>query len=113
MGAVKSTPDGYDSVISGKAPSLETSDNEIDFADNAAFIHTVKTGAFPTDHFRSEWNGKMFIDRSGDYTFKLCSDDGSRLMINELAVIDNWGLHGMRCMEETRFWSAGWHDLNV
>jgi len=53
------------------------------------------------------------VDRTGDYTFKLCSDDGSRLQINELPVIDNWGLHGMRCMEETRNWPAGWHDVNV
>jgi len=53
------------------------------------------------------------INRSGDYTFKLCSDDGSRLKIDDLDVIGNWGLHGMRCVEEIRYWSAGWHDLNV
>jgi len=53
------------------------------------------------------------IDRSGDYTFKLCSDDGSRLKIDDLDVIGNWGLHGMRCVEEIRYWSSGWHDVNV
>jgi len=50
----------------------------------------------------------MMIDRTGDYTFKLCSDDGSRLSVNSIPVIGNWGLHGMRCVEETRNWSAGW-----
>ena len=110
----KTTDDGYDADIAAKgAPSLVTVDNELDFANEEAFEHTVKGGSFPKQHFRSEWDGRLMIDRSGDYTFKLCSDDGSRLMIDSLPVIGNWNLHGMRCVEETRYWSAAWHDLNI
>jgi len=53
------------------------------------------------------------INRTGDYTFKLCSDDGSRLTINQIPVVGNWGIHGMKCVEDIRQWSAGWHDLQV
>lgn len=109
----KSTDDGYDSQIAGKKADLEANDAQIDFQTQADFVHTVEGGQFPSAHFRSQYDGKLMIDRSGDYTFKLCSDDGSRLKIDDLDVIGNWGLHGMRCVEEIRFWAAGWHDVNV
>lgn len=109
------TQDGYDSVIAGKgAPSLVTSDEQLDFPTQDEFsAHTVAGGTFPLKHFRSEWDAKLMIDRTGDYTFKLCSDDGSRLSINEIPVVGNWGLHGLKCVEDIRSWTAGWHDLQV
>ena len=62
---------------------------------------------------RVEWSGKLEVDRSGDYTFELCSDDGSRLSINDTQRIDNWGLHGRRCRNWTQGFGIGWQDLHV
>jgi PA14 domain len=56
-----------------------------------------RTG-FPGLTERSEWfaidyDGKFWIDKPGRYTFALLSDDGSRLFIDNIPVIDNDCLH--------------------
>jgi hypothetical protein len=48
------------------------------------------------DHFGARWTGKMTITRSGSYRFRIGSDDGSMLYINNRRIVDNNGLHGFR-----------------
>jgi hypothetical protein len=50
--------------------------------------------SLPNDHFGVRWNGILNIREEGKYTFHLTSDDGSRLFIDEMLTIDNWGNHG-------------------
>jgi hypothetical protein len=73
-------------------PDVERVDKQINFA--ATFE------AFPgtklVDNFYVVWTGKIRIPAEGAYTFFLESDDGSRLFIDGVQVVDNGGLHDMQ-----------------
>ncbi len=47
----------------------------------------------PNDKFSIRWQTNFTADQAGEYTFKLTSDDGSRLYVNGELVINNWGDH--------------------
>jgi hypothetical protein len=65
------------------------------------------------DTYASIHNGYIFIENSGAYTFYLKSDDGSRLWINGVLVIDNDGLHGMREKSGTVSLESGYHHFRI
>jgi len=48
------------------------------------------------DQFGISLYGIIKIDKDGEYTFYLNSDDGSKLFINNSLLIDNDGLHGSK-----------------
>lgn len=47
----------------------------------------------PPEQFRARWSGFLVVPRSGWYTFATTSDDGSRLTIDRVLVVDNGGDH--------------------
>lgn len=56
------------------------------------------TEGFPGVTERTEWfaidyTGRFWIEKPGPYAFSLISDDGSKLYIDNRAVIDNDGIH--------------------
>jgi hypothetical protein len=50
--------------------------------------------SLPADSFSVRWEGVLEPPRSGQYRFHLTSDDGSRLYLDSVLVVDNWGAHG-------------------
>ena len=50
--------------------------------------------SLPADNFSVRWEGLLEPPRSEPYRFHLTSDDGSRLYLNNVLVVDNWGAHG-------------------
>lgn len=58
-------------------------------------IHKISLHAIETrqDYFGIDIFGFIKIERTGNYTFYLTSDDGSRLFINNEEIINNDGLH--------------------
>ncbi|GAB1510802.1 hypothetical protein JCM33774_28440 [Actinophytocola sp. KF-1] len=57
--------------------------------------------------------GNIDIGEGGDYAFRLTSDDGSRLYIDDQLVIDHDGLHGETSKDGTIALAAGYHSLRV
>lgn len=47
-----------------------------------------------TDQFSVRWDGLLRITQSGNYQFQTVSDDGVRLWVNDVLIIDNWTDHG-------------------
>ena len=47
-----------------------------------------------SDQFSVRWTGEVEAPVSGSYTFSTTSDDGVRLSINNVQVVNNWTLHG-------------------
>lgn len=47
-------------------------------------------GSGVIDNFSARWTGNLVVPSSGNYTFSTYADDGTRLTIDEVALIDNW-----------------------
>lgn len=67
----------------------------------------------PLDGFCIRWTGTLHVPRDGEYTFYLTSDDGSRLYLDNVQVIDNWGHHADVERTYTTYLSAGPHPIRV
>jgi hypothetical protein len=57
--------------------------------------------------------GNLDAAQAGSYTFRLTSDDGSRLWIDDQLVVDHDGLHGPEPKEATVDLTAGSHSLRI
>lgn len=67
----------------------------------------------PADHFSVRWDACLTLDESGPIEFELTSDDGSRLFVDGLTVVDNWSSRGVRSRSETIALVEGRHHLRV
>lgn len=47
-----------------------------------------------TETFSVRWTGVLYIPETGGYRFRTISDDGCRLWIDNILVIDDWEVHG-------------------
>jgi hypothetical protein len=63
--------------------------------------------------FRIRWDGWLSVPADGRYRFRTISDDGSRIWIDGVLVVDNWGLHGMEEKEESLELERGEHSFLV
>jgi PKD repeat protein len=50
--------------------------------------------SLPVDDFSVRWSGTVRVPTDGSYVFRTNSDDGVRLWINGVVVVDNWTAHG-------------------
>ncbi|OLF19182.1 family 16 glycoside hydrolase [Actinophytocola xanthii] len=57
--------------------------------------------------------GNISIAETGTYSFRLTSDDGSRLYIDDQLVVDHDGLHAEEPKDGTVTLTAGYHSLRV
>lgn len=76
------------------------------------------TAGFPGVTDRFEWfaidyQGRINLPQAGTYTFRLTSDDGSKLFIDGREVIDNDGIHGVEVRDAQATLTAGLHELRV
>jgi glucose/arabinose dehydrogenase len=105
------TGKGYDklmSVVEGELP------NKIAILPNVNLDntwHPAFTGF--ADNFILHLTGLIYIPQSGKYTFRLRSDDGSRLWIDDKPIVDNDGAHGDIVIDNYVRLSAGYHRLKV
>ncbi|MEU7799992.1 ricin-type beta-trefoil lectin domain protein [Micromonospora arborensis] len=66
------------------------------------------------DNFVSQVLGNITTTQAGSYTFRLSSDDGSKLSIDNAVVINHDGLHGATPPKEgTVSLTAGLHPLRI
>jgi alpha-L-fucosidase len=59
------------------------------------------------------FDGYLNIDEDAMYEFALTSDDGSRLLINDIVVVDNDGLHGTQEKRGSAPLAKGLHKFQV
>jgi hypothetical protein len=65
------------------------------------------------DTFAARYTGLIRVDTTGDYTFQITSDDGSRLWIDGAPVIGHDGRHAFTSRSVTMRLAAGFHALRV
>ena len=76
------------------------------------------TEGFPGVTNRFEWfainyHGTMMVPQDGKYNFKLTSDDGSKLYIDDKLLIDNDGTHATQSKEGSVQLTRGVHSIRV
>jgi len=83
----------------------------------ASVNYAASTLAWPglkqTTMFAARWSGYIVILTSGDYIFSLTSDDGSRLRINAVLVVDNGGEHSSKTVEGQKELGSAQHLIGI
>ncbi len=65
------------------------------------------------EHVAYVFSGALLVQQDDMYTFRLTSDDGSRLWIDGSLLIDNDGLHGAVERSGSDALAKGWHTIRV
>ncbi|MCB9559621.1 MAG: proprotein convertase P-domain-containing protein [Kofleriaceae bacterium] len=65
------------------------------------------------DTFSVRWTGQVWIEVGGAYTFRLATDDGQRLWIDGVKLLDAWDdtAHDVQTSPITL--DVGWHDVVI
>ncbi|HVK20951.1 MAG TPA: family 16 glycoside hydrolase [Actinokineospora sp.] len=90
---------------SGQTPNVDKLMPAIDFTTDAEFGLV--------DKFVTEVRANLNIATTGSYTFRLSSDDGSKLTIDSTVVITNDGRHGVTSVDGSLTLNAGYHTLRI
>jgi hypothetical protein len=78
---------------------------------NAAF--KMHASNIPAEGFSAVWEGYLLTPASRSYHFELESDDGSRLYLDGVRVIDNWGQHAARTVSAMHQLGTGHHRIRI
>ena len=97
-------PDEICTIKAGQTPNVDVLRPTIDWA-----------GDFggPTQNFIVHAIANLTVPTAGTYEFRLRSDDGSELLIDDALVIDHDGLHGAEDKDGSVELTAGVHALRV
>jgi hypothetical protein len=63
--------------------------------------------------FAVQYRGNILIKKEGTYKFRLHSDDGSKLYIDSMLIIDNDGLHSPKSKDGEIYLSKGTYPLRL
>lgn len=63
--------------------------------------------------FAIDYQGTFGISKPGQYRFQLTSDDGSKLYIDDVQIINNDGIHSARTMEGAVQLKRGSHQIRI
>jgi hypothetical protein len=88
------------------------------FTDSLAVSPRRFAEGFPGISSRTEWfairyRGKFSVTEAGQYYFRLISDDGARLWIDGIPIVDNDGIHPPRSQTGNTRLESGEHELFV
>ncbi|WP_369375487.1 family 16 glycoside hydrolase [Promicromonospora sp. Populi] len=90
---------------SGQTPNVDQLKPTIDYTTDADFGMS--------ERFIAHALANLNVPADGNYEFRVTSDDGSRLVIDDAVVIDHDGLHGAEPKDGTVALTAGFHDLRL
>ncbi|MFE4663494.1 family 16 glycoside hydrolase [Streptomyces sp. NPDC056716] len=89
----------------GQTPNVDKLMPVIDWSSDADFGMA--------SNFMTQVIGHLDVPRDGTYDFRLISDDGSRLLLDDKLVIDHDGLHGADPKDGSAQLTAGLHPLRI
>eukprot|EP00971_Amphidinium_carterae_P271120 5380275-Amphidinium_carterae.1 len=70
-------------------------------------------GLTQSDKFGAKWSGGLRITTAGTYTLETRSDDGSVVLVDDVVVVNNDGLHAMKTKTADIDLTAGDHVIVV
>ncbi len=98
--------------LSSRSPNYWRSETNINHAVTGGTWAGLDSSQF-SDYYSARHSGAIMVPDSGNWTFYLNSDDGSKLWIDDNEVVSNVGVHGMREISGTVWLSSGVHTLRT
>jgi type 1 glutamine amidotransferase len=92
-------------LVPGQTPNVDKLLDRLDLGNGDFFGFTGQ--------FVAEVTCEIFIEKDGEHTFRLTSDDGTELLIDGKTVVNNDGIHPATPKEANVRLKAGWHPLRV
>jgi GH43 family beta-xylosidase len=83
--------------------TLERVDPTVDFA----WGNDGPAASVGVDHFSARWEGTLDVPAAGDYTFVVTADDGVRLWIGDVLILDQWAFQDLTRYEATATLAQG------
>lgn len=79
--------------------------------------YEVTEGSFwkggPSNRFALRASGGIMVEEGGTYTFRIVSDDGSRVTIDGEPLLENDRQHSMITVQKSITLEPGWHSMEV
>lgn len=75
--------------------------------------HITLEDRLKEDNFAFVFEGEIYLETSGEYTFYISSDDGSEFWIDGVELIDNDGLHANQERSASINLTAGYHPIEI
>lgn len=94
--------------VSGLRPTLTRLDPVVDFPDDASFGLP-----FEPETFVAAWTGYVNVERPGVHVFRVGSDDGARLEVDNRVLLDGDGLHAYAELDGELELDAGLHLVRL
>jgi subtilisin-like proprotein convertase family protein len=70
-------------------------------------------GLADSEDFSTRWTGQLRVDIAGDYSFRYNSDDGQRLWIDGVQLLDAWD-SSTHVQTSAAIWlEPGWHEIVI
>ncbi len=101
------------SLFRGVYEKLPVFDNMKPDAAGNVFQFGLKKIAVPENDFALQLKSFIQIDKEGEYTFYLTSNDGSKLFIDDQLLVDNDGLHSIKVLSSSLILSKGRHPIRI
>jgi len=98
--------------LSGRVPDFWRSEQTINHPSTGGAWYGLDSSKF-SDYWSARHSGAISIPDSGNWTFYLNSDDGSNLSIDDIELVSNIGIHGMRELSATVWLAAGPHKIST
>jgi parallel beta-helix repeat protein len=91
-------------------PVLQRTEPEI----NASWSSGSPAPEVPVDNFSARWQGFLYVPTTGNYNFYTQADDGVRLYLDGVQVIDQWNYVGFaeRTYNAVAL-ATGWHPISL
>lgn len=83
---------------------FERNDSKIDFNWG---LKGPKPGVVNGSYYSIKWSGFITIPETGKYGFSALVDDGFRVWINNILILDSWELHDSKAFKRYAMLSAG------
>ena len=97
--------------LTGRTPDYWRPESNIDYAVSSNPWAGLDSRF--VDYWSVRHTGAITVLDSGNWTFYLNSDDGTKLWIDEVEIVDNQGVHGMSEVSDTVWLDAGEHSLRT
>ena len=69
--------------------------------------------SIPVDNFSARWTRSFYFLESGTYRFVVRVDDGARVLVDDVLVMNGWTDGPARDYVVERWYNVGWHKIEV